>query len=167
MCCFPSSKGAAQSTGDWYKGRTIQPIIGAGAGGGIDLYGRLVARHRETPSWSAQRRSTEYASGGRIAAANYLYNVAPKDGTVIGIMSQDYSQRGPWAARPSIRGWKVQLGRAHQFGRAGGIHVACQQGQDYCGRDGFLKRPSAARVLAPPRPKVRSCSIKWWAQNSR
>jgi tripartite-type tricarboxylate transporter receptor subunit TctC len=79
MCCFPSSKGAAQSTGDWYKGRTISLIIGAGASGGIDLYGRLVARHigKHLPGQPSVVPQNMPAAGS-IAAANYLHNVAPK-----------------------------------------------------------------------------------------
>jgi tripartite-type tricarboxylate transporter receptor subunit TctC len=45
ICCIPFRECGAQSTDDRYKGRTINLIIGAGPGGGIDLDGRLVARH--------------------------------------------------------------------------------------------------------------------------
>jgi tripartite-type tricarboxylate transporter receptor subunit TctC len=45
MCCCTPVDGVAQSTDDPYKGKTVNLVIGAGAGGGIDLYGRLVARH--------------------------------------------------------------------------------------------------------------------------
>jgi tripartite-type tricarboxylate transporter receptor subunit TctC len=71
------------------KGRTVTLIIGSDAGGGIDLYGRVVARHigkhlPGQPSVVAQNMP----AAGSIAAANYLFHLAPKDGTAIGILSQ-------------------------------------------------------------------------------
>jgi tripartite-type tricarboxylate transporter receptor subunit TctC len=111
---FPVLKRYRQSTGDWYKGRTISLIIGAGAGGGIDLYGRLVARHigkhlRGQPNVVPQNMP----AAGSIAAANYLYNIAPKDGTVIGIMSQGiilYEVLG-------LRGLQFEVGKFNWVGR--------------------------------------------------
>jgi tripartite-type tricarboxylate transporter receptor subunit TctC len=114
MCCVPFSKGAAQSTGDWYKGRTISLIIGAGAGGGIDLYGRLVARHmgKHLPGQPSVVPQNMPAAGS-IAAANYLYNVAPKDGTVIGIMSQGIILNEVLR----LRGLQFEVGKFNWVGR--------------------------------------------------
>src|SRR5215510_15120259 len=88
-CCFPFWQSAAQPAADLFKGRTVNLIIGAGSGGGIDLYGRLVARHigRHLPG-QPNVVAQNMPAAGSIAAANYLYNAAPKDGTAIGIMSQ-------------------------------------------------------------------------------
>jgi tripartite-type tricarboxylate transporter receptor subunit TctC len=71
------------------KGRTITMVIGSGAGGGIDLYGRTVARHigKHIPGQPAVV-AQNMPGAGSIAAANYLYNIASKDGTAIGILSQ-------------------------------------------------------------------------------
>ncbi|MGH6769158.1 MAG: Bug family tripartite tricarboxylate transporter substrate binding protein [Xanthobacteraceae bacterium] len=72
-----------------FKGKTITMVIGSGAGGGIDLYGRVVARHigKHIPGQPAVV-AQNMPGAGSIAAANHLYNVAPKDGTAIGILSQ-------------------------------------------------------------------------------
>src|SRR5262249_28680214 len=74
---------------DTLKGRTVTLIIGSDAGGGIDLYGRVVARHigRHLPGQPSVVAQNMPAAGS-IAAANHLFNVAAKDGTAIGILSQ-------------------------------------------------------------------------------
>jgi tripartite-type tricarboxylate transporter receptor subunit TctC len=73
----------------FYKGRTISLIIASNASGGYDTYGRLLARHLPrhlagTPGVVAQNMP----GAGGVRAANHLYNVAAKDGTVIGIFDQ-------------------------------------------------------------------------------
>jgi tripartite-type tricarboxylate transporter receptor subunit TctC len=73
----------------FYKGRTISLVIASNASGGYDTYGRLLARYipkylAGTPSVVAQNMPG--AAG--LRGANYLYNLAAKDGTVIGIFDQ-------------------------------------------------------------------------------
>lgn len=80
-----SAAARADSVEDFYKGKTINVIIGYSVGGGYDLYGRLVARHLGKhipghPTLVAQNMT----GAGSLRAALYLYSVAPKDGTVIG-----------------------------------------------------------------------------------
>ncbi len=80
---------AADAVEGFYKGKTLQLLIGFGAGGGYDLYGRAVARHLGrfipgNPSIVPQNM----AGAGSVRAASYLYNAAPKDGTVIGTFSR-------------------------------------------------------------------------------
>jgi len=75
----------AQSVEEFYKGKTINVVIGYGVGGGYDLYGRLLARHLGKhipgrPSLVAQNM----IGAGSLRAAQYIYSVAPKDGTAIG-----------------------------------------------------------------------------------
>ncbi len=81
---MPALKAHAQA--DFYKGKTVLVDIGADVGGGFDAYGRVIAefigRHIPgNPTVSPQNRP---GAGGRVSA-NWLYNVAPKDGTVIGV----------------------------------------------------------------------------------
>jgi tripartite-type tricarboxylate transporter receptor subunit TctC len=69
----------------FYRGRTVRLIVGYGAGGGYDLYSRLIARHvgRYIPGHPTV--IVENMPGaGTLVAANHLYNAAPRDGTVIG-----------------------------------------------------------------------------------
>lgn len=75
---------AAQSVEEFYKGRTIDVVIGLSAGGGYDVYARLMARHMGNhipgrPQFVARNMT----GGGSRVAANYGYNVAPKDGSVM------------------------------------------------------------------------------------
>lgn len=80
---------AADSVEAFYKGKTMQLLIGFGAGGGYDLYGRAVAHHigrfiPGNPSIVPQNM----AGAGSVRAASFLYNAAPRDGTVIGTFSR-------------------------------------------------------------------------------
>ncbi|HSV23995.1 MAG TPA: tripartite tricarboxylate transporter substrate-binding protein [Xanthobacteraceae bacterium] len=79
----------AQSVADFYRGRNVTLVIGFSVGGGYDLYGRLLARHLGKhipgqPSIVPQNRE----GAGSERAVLYLYNAAPKDGTVIGTFSR-------------------------------------------------------------------------------
>jgi tripartite-type tricarboxylate transporter receptor subunit TctC len=69
-------------------GRTVQVIVGFGAGGGFDMWGRLVARHigRHLPGNPTVVVQNMPGAGGFIAV-NHIYNVAPKDGTAIAIVA--------------------------------------------------------------------------------
>jgi tripartite-type tricarboxylate transporter receptor subunit TctC len=71
---------------DFYKGRTVSLLIGFGPGGGFDAYARLLARHlgRFLPG-NPTILPQNMPGGGGLTVTNYLYNVAPRDGTVIGM----------------------------------------------------------------------------------
>ena len=82
---------AARSGGveEFYKGKTVSLLIGYSVGGGYDAYARLLARHfgkhlPGNPNVVPQNMS----GAGSLKAANYLYSVAPKDGSVIGTFSR-------------------------------------------------------------------------------
>jgi tripartite-type tricarboxylate transporter receptor subunit TctC len=84
-----SATAFAQSPADFYKGRTVDLQIGYSAGGGYDLYARMVARHlgQHIPgNPTLIPRNMEGA--GSLRLANWLYTAAPKDGTVIGATSR-------------------------------------------------------------------------------
>jgi tripartite-type tricarboxylate transporter receptor subunit TctC len=74
---------------DFYKGKTVSLVIGYSVGGGYDAYGRLLARHlgKHIPG-SPSVVPQNMTGAGSLKAANYLYSVAPKDGTVIGTFSR-------------------------------------------------------------------------------
>ena len=77
---------AAQPATDFYKGKQIDMFIGTPAGGGYDQYGRLLGRHmsKYIPGNPNIVFRNMPAGGGR-QAMNHVYNVAPADGTAIGI----------------------------------------------------------------------------------
>lgn len=69
--------------------KTITIYIGNTAGGTYDLMGRLVARHlgRHLPGHPTVI-AENMPGAGTLRAANYIYNVAPKNGTALGIVSE-------------------------------------------------------------------------------
>lgn len=72
---------------DLYQGKTLTIVVGNTAGSGYDTYGRLVARYMAKylsghPTVVAQNMP----GAGSVKAADYIYSVAPKDGTVFGLV---------------------------------------------------------------------------------
>ena len=75
----------ADEVADFYSGKTVQLIIGYASGGGYDDYARLLGRHIGAHIPGIPTIVVQNMPGaGSIRAANYLYNVAPRDGTVFG-----------------------------------------------------------------------------------
>lgn len=81
----------AQSAADFYKGKTINLLIGVGVGGEYDLHARLSGRHmgKHIPGNPTVVPQNMTGAGG-LKMANYLYTVAPKDGTSIGMMANNF-----------------------------------------------------------------------------
>jgi tripartite-type tricarboxylate transporter receptor subunit TctC len=79
----------AQS-GPSLAGKNVQMLIGFGPGGGYDLWGRVVARHigRHLPG-NPTVVPQNMPGAGSFVAANNIYNLAPKDGSVMGIIARD------------------------------------------------------------------------------
>jgi tripartite-type tricarboxylate transporter receptor subunit TctC len=79
---------------DFYKGRQIKFIIGANAGGSYDSYGRLAAQHlgRHIPGNPTIVAANMPGASGMQSAA-YLYQIAPRDGSVLGTFNQSMAQR--------------------------------------------------------------------------
>ena len=74
----------------FYAGRTVSLYIGYSAGGGYDLYGRLLARHigQHIPGRPAIV-PVNMEGAGSLRLMNWLYNAAPRDGTVFGTVNQN------------------------------------------------------------------------------
>src|SRR5215467_9884887 len=83
-----STAALAQDT-PIFKGKTVDIYTGYSVGGGYDLYTRLLARHigRHLPgNPTVVPKNMEGAASIRLA--NWLYSVAPKDGTVLGTIGR-------------------------------------------------------------------------------
>ena len=89
LALCPISVGQAQSPADFYKGKNIDLYIGYSAGGGYDVYARSLARHmgRFIPG-NPTIVPKNMPGAGSLVLANWLYNVAPKDGTAFGIIGR-------------------------------------------------------------------------------
>jgi tripartite-type tricarboxylate transporter receptor subunit TctC len=83
-----SEPAAAQDT-SFFAGKKIALVVGFDVGGGYDLYARTVARHltRYIPGNPTFVPQNMPGAGSRVAG-NWLYRVAPKDGTAIGTVVQ-------------------------------------------------------------------------------
>jgi tripartite-type tricarboxylate transporter receptor subunit TctC len=79
-----STIAAGEEAADFYKGRTVSIVVAHEVGTGFDIYGRLLARHlgRHIPGNPAIVVQNMVGASG-ITATNWLYNAAPKDGTVL------------------------------------------------------------------------------------
>src|SRR5436190_1154449 len=80
----------AQPSEEFYRGKRLTLTVGYGPGGGYDVFARLAARHMGkylpgNPSIIVQNMP----GAGSLIAANYLYSVAPKDGTAFGLVARD------------------------------------------------------------------------------
>jgi len=80
----------ASAQGPTLAGKNVTMIIGFGAGGGYDQWGRTIARHigKHLPG-QPNVVSQNMPGGGSFTAANHIYSVAPKDGSVLGIIARD------------------------------------------------------------------------------
>lgn len=72
---------------NFYEGKTVSLIVGTDAGGGYDIYGRAVGRHlgRHIPG-RPQVIVQNMPGAGSGKAAEFLYVLAPKDGSTIGLI---------------------------------------------------------------------------------
>jgi tripartite-type tricarboxylate transporter receptor subunit TctC len=84
-----ASIARAEDAVDFYRGRSISMIIGYSVGGGYDAYARLLAHHigRHIPG-EPSIVPQQMTGAGSLRAANYLFSVAPKDGSVLGTFSR-------------------------------------------------------------------------------
>jgi tripartite-type tricarboxylate transporter receptor subunit TctC len=86
FAAIASQPAHAQSVADFYRGKTVEILVGAAAGGGYDVVARLIANHmpRHIPGNPAMVvRNMPGATG--LIMTNNLYNVARRDGTVLGM----------------------------------------------------------------------------------
>jgi tripartite-type tricarboxylate transporter receptor subunit TctC len=74
---------------DFYQGKTVNFVIGYPVGGGYDTYSRLIAAHLgDHLAGHPSVIPLNMPGAVTIRATNYLYNEAPKDGTVVGMIDQ-------------------------------------------------------------------------------
>ena len=86
---FVASPLRAEPVADFYAGKSINLSIGYSAGGGYDLYARLLARHlgRNIPG-KPNIVPQNMPGAGSLKVATYINAVAPRDGTAIGTFAR-------------------------------------------------------------------------------
>jgi tripartite-type tricarboxylate transporter receptor subunit TctC len=85
----------ADEVAEFYKGKRVNLIVSYGPGGGYDVYARVLARHigRHIPG-NPSIVVQNMPGAGSLRGANYLYNVAPKDGTAFGTFARNVAMLG-------------------------------------------------------------------------
>ena len=113
-----SAPALADPVADFYKGKQIQFIIRSGVGGGYDQYSRLLAQYigKHIPG-NPTVIPVNMPGGGGIVAANYVANVAPKDGTILTMTSNGLPTDQALGLNQSL---KVDLRTFNWVGNMGG-----------------------------------------------
>src|SRR5919198_3692032 len=79
---------AARAQEPYYKDKQIRLVVGSAPGGGYDTYARLVSTHwRKHIPGNPTIIVQNMPGAGSLLAANNLFNIAPKDGTMIGAIN--------------------------------------------------------------------------------
>ncbi|HVY56625.1 MAG TPA: hypothetical protein VHA77_02120 [Xanthobacteraceae bacterium] len=89
LAIAPAWMARAETPAEFYKGKTVELYVGYSAGGGYDVYARLLARHigKHIPG-NPTVVPKNMTGAGSLLLANWLYNVGPKDGTVFGAIGR-------------------------------------------------------------------------------
>jgi tripartite-type tricarboxylate transporter receptor subunit TctC len=84
-----SLPASAQTAADKFKSKPFEVIVGYDTGGGYDIYARALARHIGKHLPGNPTVIVKNMPGAQTrTAANYIYNIAPKDGTVIATVAR-------------------------------------------------------------------------------
>jgi hypothetical protein len=155
---FAAGDIAAQPAEQFFARKTITVTIGYTAGGSYDLYGRMIARHLGKhipgqPTVIAQNMP----GAGSLKAANYLYEVAPKDGTALGVIVDRPRSSRRWLIPAATRRREVRLYRPR---RAPATTSSCSGIARRCSRSTISgawsrRSPAPARDQSPT--PCRSC----------
>ena len=78
--------GARADVADFYRGKLLRIFVGYGPGAGYDVYARLLGRHiaRYLPGQPTVVIQN-MPGAASLTMTNYMYNVAARDGTAIGL----------------------------------------------------------------------------------
>jgi len=84
------AQSGADAPADFYRGRTLNVVVGHEAGTGYDVFGRTLTRHfgRHIPGTPGVVTQNMPGAGG-LKAANWLYHVAPKDGSAVSVFAPE------------------------------------------------------------------------------
>jgi tripartite-type tricarboxylate transporter receptor subunit TctC len=120
--------------------KSVQMIIGFGPGGGYDLWARTLARHlgRHLPG-KPNVVPQNMPGAGSFVAASHIYNIAPKDGSVLGIIARD-AALGPLAGAKGARFEPTKLSWIGSPARETNICIAFHTAQVKSAQDLFEKQ---------------------------
>ena len=103
----------ADEVADFYRGKTVNMLIGVGVGGEYDIQARLVARHigKHIPGNPTVVPQNMTGAGG-LRMINFLYGVAAKDGTYIGMIANAF----PALQTAGVAGVQFDAGKLQWLG---------------------------------------------------
>ena len=144
LLTLPSPPTLAQdeAVAAFYAGKTITILVGSDNGGGYDLNARLLARYMGKyipghPQFIVQNKP----GASSLAAANYVYGIAPRDGTYIAAVQRPV----PFQPLFGLPGLRLDLAKIQWLGsttKEPGVfvawHTAPQQSLDDLRRDGMI-----------------------------
>jgi tripartite-type tricarboxylate transporter receptor subunit TctC len=89
LAVIPAAMAWAQSPAEFYKGKNVDLMVGYSAGGGYDVYARMLGRYigKHIPG-NPTVVVKNMDGAGSLRLANALYNAMPKDGTVFGTVAR-------------------------------------------------------------------------------
>jgi tripartite-type tricarboxylate transporter receptor subunit TctC len=122
LVVFGAGSAMADPVADFYRGKQIRVIVRTLPATDYDAYSRLLARYmgKYIPG-NPTMIVVNMTGGGGIIAANYMANVAPRDGTVIGIVSQGLAVDQALGMSPQLKanlrdfGWLGNLIYSNQL----------------------------------------------------
>jgi tripartite-type tricarboxylate transporter receptor subunit TctC len=91
LAALAAAPARAEPVADFYRGKQLKIYIRAAPGGNYDIYSRLIGRHivRFLPG-NPTVLPVNMPGGGGLVALNYVANVAPRDGTVLTMITQSF-----------------------------------------------------------------------------
>ena len=146
-----------------FAGKTITIYVGYTAGGSYDLYGRLISRHlgqhlAGRPSVVVQNMP----GAGSLKAANYLYEVAPRDGTALGVVVESTALEQA-LANPAAQYDAAKFTYVGRVATSNNIFMMWQSAKVQSIEDAKLHRPPSwpapGRARSPRRSP--SCSTRF------
>ena len=85
-----SAPARAETVEEFYRGRAVTLTVAFPPGGGYDIYSRVLARYlpRHLPGNPGVVTRNMPGAGG-IKAGNYMYSLAPRDGSALGMIADN------------------------------------------------------------------------------
>lgn len=104
---FGAASAAQAQSADFYKDKTVRVMVGHPPGGSYDFYARLAADMLRVYLPQAKAVIVENKpGGGGLIATGYIYNQAPRDGTVLAVLPETIANTQ--VLEPDVGKWKVQ-----------------------------------------------------------
>ena len=131
---------------DFYKGKTVRVIVATTAGSAFDAWGRLIARHMPKHLPGSPTMIVENMPGaGQLIGANFLYNIAPKDGTTIGTFVETHVTNQLTGGK----GIEFDIAKFNWIGAVQSSNIAC-----LARTDAGSKAPDLAAMIGPNAPEA-------------